>query len=673
MLTVIFEQLSDAIVVLGEDGRMVYGNAVAAHMMGFDSPAALRASRPEDIWNRFEVLDDTGRPLPVDELPGRRVLRTGGTAGPFRIRYRDKRAGEERWTQLFTSTIRDDATGETLAVLQFRDVTQQERANDALQFLAEASAVLAGSLDYDETLSHLARLAVPRIADWCSVEMVTPDGSIRTLAVAHVDPEKVAMAHELGRRYPPDPNAEHGTALVIRTGRPELMADIPDELLEAVSPDPELLAILRDLGLRSSMSVPIKARGRTLGAINLVSAESGRRFDEQQLTLAEDLANRAAIAVDNAHLYRQATRAATELQTVLAQMSDAVLITDAEARVTFVNESVARLFGPIPIGSSVGSMPADVEILTPEDKPYPVDRLPTVLALHGEPVEGLIWKIRRKDGSVVVLATSAAAVKSPEGRVLGAVAVSRDITARFEFDRQKDDFLLSASHDLKNPLTLIKGVAQMLMMHAGRPGAVDANSFKDGLRRIDETASRMSRAINEMLDVSRIQMGRPIAIEPASTDLVELLRQAVDEQLAAQETVSVTVFSEVDSLRGEWDPLRLERVFANLLSNAVKFSPDGAEVVVRVAETGGETNEAVVSFTDRGVGIPQSDLPFVFEQFHRGHNVAGRIAGTGIGLAGSRQIVEQHGGTISVTSKEGEGSTFTLRLPLRAPRTEMRT
>lgn len=186
---------------------------------------------------------------------------------------------------------------------------QAEAARQRAAFVAEAGTVLAGSLDYPTTLASVAKLAVPQLADWCSVYMLEADGSIRLLAVAHVDPAKIAWAHEAGRRYPPDPNAPHGVPHVLRTGRSEIYPDVPEAVLTAYARDAEHLRLLRELGLTSYMIVPLTARTRMLGALGFASVETGRRYGPEDLALAEDLARCAATAIDNALLYREAQEA----------------------------------------------------------------------------------------------------------------------------------------------------------------------------------------------------------------------------------------------------------------------------------------------------------------------------------------------------------------------------
>jgi PAS domain S-box-containing protein len=216
--------------------------------------------------------------------------------------------------------IRSDITArkraeEARSQLLAQEQAARAEAEDAkrhLTFVAEASTVLASSLDYQATLASVARLVVPHLADWCVVDVVKGDGSLDRLAVVHQDPEKVALAYELQERYPPDPDVPRGVPQVLRTGQSELASEVPESLLDEAARDVEHREIIRELGLKSYMIVPLAARGQMLGVITLVMAESGRRYEPSDLELAEDLARRAALAVDNARLYDKAQKEATE-------------------------------------------------------------------------------------------------------------------------------------------------------------------------------------------------------------------------------------------------------------------------------------------------------------------------------------------------------------------------
>lgn len=193
---------------------------------------------------------------------------------------------------------------------------EAETAREQLDFLSRASELLAESLDLNATLKQLGQLAVPRIADWCVIDLAG-DGDIENVVVAHVDPAKVELALEFRRRYLPDPEEPTGLAKVLRTGRSEIYSELPDELLVQAARDEEHLEMIRALSLHAVMIVPLRARGRTLGAVTFVSAESSRRYEQRDLAFAEDFARRAALAIDNAHLYRHERDVAESLQNSL--------------------------------------------------------------------------------------------------------------------------------------------------------------------------------------------------------------------------------------------------------------------------------------------------------------------------------------------------------------------
>ena len=185
------------------------------------------------------------------------------------------------------------------------DVTRRKRSEQTAQFLADASAALSVLVDFDSTLQKVASLAVPSFADWASVVVVEPDNQLRRVAVAHVDPKKVDLAHKTHRDHPPDPTATTGVWNIIRTGQAEVFSEVSEELLTASVKNKEVLEVLRTLGLRSYMGVPLRIRGKTLGVITFMTAESGHRYDDTDLAVAQDLANRTAIAIENSQLYKE--------------------------------------------------------------------------------------------------------------------------------------------------------------------------------------------------------------------------------------------------------------------------------------------------------------------------------------------------------------------------------
>jgi PAS domain S-box-containing protein len=203
-----------------------------------------------------------------------------------------------------------------------RHRAEAERARIRASFLAEASAVLASSLDYETTLVAVARLAVPRISDWCSVEIAQEDGTLKQLVMVHMDPAKTELAKELRRKYPLDPKAHSGPQRVLRTAKPDIWSEVTERRMKRAVGTPEDLERLRALGLKAFMCVPLAARDRVLGVLTFISAESGRAFGSEELALAEDLARSAAIAIDNALLYAAAQRERAALATALTALRE---------------------------------------------------------------------------------------------------------------------------------------------------------------------------------------------------------------------------------------------------------------------------------------------------------------------------------------------------------------
>ena len=310
------------------DNPVVYANPAFSRMTGYAPEEAVGRNC------RFLQGEDHDQPA-LEEL--RAALREGRTCEVVLRNY--KKDGTLFFNELTVSPIFDDEGRIVRFVGVQDDITEMRRAEDALRVQAEASEVLATPLSYEERLVSLARLVVPRLADWCAVDVVEDDGPVRRLAVEHQDPEKVALAYELQRRYPAPSDATQGVPHVLKTGEAEIMEEIPDELLVRGVRDKRQLGMLKELGLRSYMIVPMIARGRTLGAITLVSAESGRRYGPEDLEQAEILVRRAAMVVDNARLYEEARREIAErekAQEELRQSEDRLrLATEATRLGTF--------------------------------------------------------------------------------------------------------------------------------------------------------------------------------------------------------------------------------------------------------------------------------------------------------------------------------------------------
>jgi PAS domain S-box-containing protein len=262
----------------------------------------------EFIGQHFSILftpEQRQRDEPASEL------RQAATEGIFQGEaVRLRKGGIPFEADVVLRPIHDERGRVTGFVKVTRDVSVRKRQERQLRFLSEASTLLVSSLDMKETFSRLTRLAVPMLADLCAVETLADDGSLALVAVAHRDPAQEALARELRRRFPRRPETPHGVMRAIRSGKPELMNDIPEALfMQDAKGDAERLRAFKRLGLRSFLVVPLLARGRCIGALSFASMESGRRYGEDDLHLAEELARRAALALDNSLLYERAQEA----------------------------------------------------------------------------------------------------------------------------------------------------------------------------------------------------------------------------------------------------------------------------------------------------------------------------------------------------------------------------
>lgn len=406
----------------------------------------------------------------------------------------------------------------------------------------------------------------------------------------------------------------------------------------------------------SYLAVPVIARsGEVLGGLFFGHPSSGV-FDARAEELAVGMAAHAAVAIENARLYEQAQIAEARYRSVFSGVADVILLADGEGNYLDANPAAEALLG-YSRAEFLNMRVADVVAGDPQWTETEYARF----------MEDGHWRseleLRRKDGSAVSVEASATVVELPTGAVY--LSAIRDITERRRLEKAHGEFLASASHDLKNPLAALKGQAQLLRRRVGRMSGDQNESLENGLDQIVVLANRMAAQIEELTDVARLRSGQPLELHPDSVDLVAVAEEVAQthEQASPQHRIRVEAGS--FAVSGWWDRLRLVRVVDNLLSNALKYSPEGGNVVVRVNhDDTSDRGWAVLTMRDEGVGIPDADLPYVFDRFRRGKNVAQAIGGTGIGLAGVKQIVEQHGGAIMIDSQESVGTTVTLRLPL---------
>jgi PAS domain S-box-containing protein len=554
--------------------------------------------------------------------------------------------GEQRNWLVSYYPVRD-AVDDVIGVgVVITDVTEREQARAAaeaagarLSVLAEASQQLAGTLDYETTLANLADLLVPRFADWYAVD-VAEGGGFRRVAVVHKDPKKAKWAEKSRALFSPEPDELEGTARAVRTGEAVLYRTITDELLAASTLGPEHHEVLRRLGMESAMCVPLTAAGRTFGALMLVSSDPGHLFDEDDLDFAKHLGRRAAVAVDNARLYRQAERRA-RAALVVEHVADGVLLVNNEGIIHLWNPAAEHITG-LPAEEALGRAAADVfpdwgaiESLTAGNELRPSTQ---AVKVNDRELWLSITGVGFDDGSVYAF---------------------RDLTEERAVETLKSDFVSTISHELRTPLAAIYGAALTLR----REDVVLAEPQRTGLLEVIASESdRLARIVNDVLWVSRLESdGLRTAIEPC--DGIDLARSVVE---AARHYIPPSIKLELAAPKKapqiEADPDKVRQVLTNLVDNAVKYSPDGGVVRVEVSVAKPRLRFAV---SDQGLGVPPAEHRRIFEKFYRlDPDLTRGVGGTGLGLYISRELLERMGGRIWVESSGRGGSTFVVELPL---------
>jgi len=424
-------------------------------------------------------------------------------------------------------------------------------------FLAEISRTLAESLDYEQTLSSAARLAMPELGAWCIVDLFDDRSRIRRVAILHPDQRLQAFTRELQQNYPPQPGDALGAPRMIGTEQPEIVPEVSDEMLVSWARDERHLDILRALGIGSYMVVPLHARGRLLGTLTFVGTDNELRYTPRDLLFAEDLASRIAIAMDNAKLFSEAEQARNEAIEALGRAAEA--------------------------------------------------------------------------------------------------------------DRAKADFLAVMSHELHTPLNAIAGYAELLEL--GMQGPISPQQ-REAIARIRQAQRQLLGVVDDILTFAHSENeGLQMVFEMVDlNETLERVRFLVDPLMRGGRFLGEVEQCE-PPLTVLGDRERIQHIIVNLLSNAAKFSAPGSPIRIKCQKVG---NCAAIHVIDVGTGIPEEKLDVIFQPFVQGSAGFTRTAtGSGLGLAISRDLARRMGGDLSVESQPGEGSTFTLTLPLGAPQRSM--
>lgn len=558
-----------------------------------------------------------------------------------------------------------------LAIERTRASDEAARAHERLRFLNDASDTLNATLDYREITRRLTALASPAMGDACAVYLLEDDGLLRKVAMyppatsqTTTDPsgaklrrliERMSAAVEVS---PDDSNSVIGEC--VRTLAPAF---------ERVPGEGEALPETQPLDTGSLyVCMPLAVRQHALGALCL-AVRPGKEFSAGDLELIQGLAERAAIAIDNARLYIETQQAlasgsatATQLDTIFNATDVGIFVTDVHGAFLRINPYGAHLLG-LPYASIENvshPISAPFEYRTTDGEAIPPDRQPLHLArVQGHPVEQRLVIHRYDTGKDIQALTRCTPWRDEHNQIAGAIAVVTDITAIHELERQKDEFLGVASHELKTPLTSLKILAQLMARKMETSGEIRE---AEQAQRMQVAITRMERLIGDLLDVSLIQEGK-LAFHEELTDLRDICVEAIGEQrmltqrdirLIAQDGCAALIYA---------DRERIYQVVANLLSNALKYSPATESVTLRLWSG---PKERYFSVHDHGPGIPAEATDHIFERFYRvpGMQVqSGSGVGLGLGLYICKDIVTRHGGRIWAESKLGHGSTFSVALP----------
>ncbi|MDP8910917.1 MAG: ATP-binding protein [Actinomycetota bacterium] len=620
----VLQQMPAAVVIAEPTGALRLGNAMVEEILGI--PFAELAER----WLRDAVVGFhvDGRRYRREEWPLVRAVTRGETVTGEEIEIaRDD--GSRVLIEATAAPVRDPRGVITAGVLSFHDVTERRRAEMRARLLAQLGEQLASPNGAVSALERLPRLLVPAVADWCATDGIDETGRVRSLGVAYADP---ALArHEAFRRSGPLRH-DHPFRRIMQTQRPELYADVDDELLVRLARSPEQLEFLREIALRSWIGVPLVARGRVLGAIALATVQSARRLGEDELHLVEELALAAALALDNARLLNRLETDRDRLLQLLERLEQGVISVDRSLAVRFSNRAARTLLHD------------ELAAGAPLPEPFDDVRLSDVAAaLFGRDAAPRHWEVRLGERAYTLAGIPAA--HSPRATI-----VVTDVSERERRERAERDFVTNAAHELQTPLTAIVSAAEVL-----DAGAKDVPVERDRfLAHIRRESNRLAHLTHALLLLARVQTH---GLMPEQ-DVVEV--RALLERIAGALQPADGVEIEVDCdhdlvLHGNGD--LIEQAVTNLGGNAAKFTPRGS-IALRGRRDG---DSIVLEVSDTGPGISPSQHERIFDRFYRGD--PGGVTGFGLGLAIVRESVRALGGVVELESSPGAGTTGRIVVP----------
>lgn len=530
-----------------------------------------------------------------------------------------------------------------------------QREQQRLSFLAEASSILASSLDYETTLDKVAHLAVPHIADWCTVHILE-NGVPNRLVVAHADPAMLELAEAYSTRYPEVLDPARGLGKVLATGQSEAVFDLTDEMVAAAVRDPEQLALLRQIQITSSILVPLTTHGKILGAIRLLASGPARRhFTPEDVQLAEDLGRRAASAIENAQLHSAILQQGAQLRLVHSAARMGSWSWDLIRNEPVWSQEYRQLIGASP--DEKAAPDAESNRIHPDDRERTYATINDALASDADQV-ALEYRLFRPDGRISWMQSRSSVQRDATGKPLSLTGITIDITeSRLAEDALRRTEKLAAAgrlaatvaHEVNNPLEALTNLVYLAAHTDGLPDV--ARTY---LLTAESELSRIAHIVRQTLGFYRDSSSpQPVDISSLAADIIELYcSRAESRNIRLTCHMDGNTFALANS--GE-----IKQVVANLVSNALDATAPQGRVHAEVHQVDGTIRLTVA---DNGSGITEANLPHLFEPFF----TTKAEVGTGLGLWVSKGIVDKHNGTVSVTSSTAPGSsgtTFTVDLP----------
>jgi PAS domain S-box-containing protein len=648
LLRTLIDAVPDYIYVKDRESRFLIANAFVAERMGAESPESLLGKSDADFYP-----PELAAKYRADELA---VIQTGEPLLNIEEMTIDP-TGATRWL-LTTKVPLRNSQGDIIGIVgNNRDITERKQIAEAerkQRLMAEAlhdiAAALSSTLNLDEVLDRILD-NLERVLPYDTANIAFIEGGVAriTRCRGYDDPD-LAVAI-LQQRWPvADVPYLHQ---VVETGQAIMIHDLPVYL--GLPEDTRLWT-------RGYIAAPIRAFGQVIGVISLNSTTPGF-FKAEHTGPLQAFADHAAIAIQNAQLYdalrlhaadlaRRVEERTAELRAVLDNIGEGILYLD-NRQIKYLNRAFSQLTG-YETAEVVGQEPRFEAQMVPNTG---ADHAHLGQATSEMFQQGGTWRgevqIRHKDGHLLDVGVTNSAVIAPDGQLLGNVIVIQDISECKALQAQKDRFIANASHELRTPVTTINLRLYLLRRQPEK--------LEEHLRILEQAVARMTTLVEGLLDLSRFERGvitlkrEQVVLQTLLTDVIAAQQpQADDKQLRLE---CVLPAEPVVALL---DPIRITQVISNLVGNAINYTPSGGQVVVEMAV---EAQEAVIRVRDTGIGIAPDMLERIFEPFFRVDQTA-TVRGAGLGLAISKEIVDLHGGTITVESEVGRGSIFTVRLPL---------